>query len=83
MRQQFGDFDETFILTQLAAGRDPDSAIKMYHNTIQREVDKRRAPNAPNVISGSSQGPIKVPLDTPDQRSNALVAALKGLGLGQ
>lgn len=82
MKQQFGDFDETYILTQLANGAGPDQAIKNYQGFIQREVNKRAAPQPPNVISGSSLPPVKTPLDTPEQRNAALVAALKSQGLG-
>lgn len=82
MKQQFGDFDETYILTQLANGANPDQAIRNYQSFIQREVNKRAAPQAPQVISGSSLPAIKTPLDTADQRNAALTAALRGLGLG-
>lgn len=82
MKQQFGDFDETYILTQLANGANPDQAIRNYNAFIQREVNKRAAPQPPSVISGSSLPAIKTPLDTADQRNAALTAALKGLGLG-
>ena len=78
--QQFGDFDEDYVLARMERGEDGAEAVKAFYGMIQQRVNSALAPqqNLPPVLSGTGAPPVETQriqdLDTKSTRN--LVADL-------
>ena len=65
MRQEFGTFDETYVLTQMGAGATPDQAMRSYQQLIQGVLTQQeqqgngRGARAPRVLAGGGVLPME------------------------
>lgn len=69
LKDEFGDFDEEFVLAKMAAGQDGAKAVKNYQRQIEKQIAARNSQGAPRGILG---GGGQVPQDSVN------VAELKG-----
>ena len=53
-----GDFDDTFVLTQIAGGKTPEQAIEAYSNLKQSIIDSHSKTPPPNLLTGPSGTPL-------------------------
>jgi hypothetical protein len=59
LSEKYGKFDETFVLTQVAAGQEIEDAVKNYHALVDQIKQEANKP-APKVLgSGSSAVPVE------------------------
>lgn len=61
LQQEFGEFDEDFVIAKMMAGMDGEQAVQAYQNAIQGQVNKRGqgAPNVPPILSGGGSVPAE------------------------
>lgn len=54
LKQEFGDFDEDYVLTKMLNGMTGEDAVKAYKQAIQQQVNQSRKPDpsVPAVLSG-------------------------------
>lgn len=58
LKQEFGDYDEDFVIAKMMAGVDGAEAVKQYQAAIQGQVNQRsRMPNVPPVLGGGGSVP--------------------------
>lgn len=58
LKQEFGDYDEHYVIAKMMAGVDGAEAVKQYQAAIQGQVNNRsRQPNVPPVLGGGSSIP--------------------------
>lgn len=59
LKQEFGDFDEHFVIAKMMAGVDGAEAVKQFQQLIQGQVNQRgqRAANLPPVLGGGGAVP--------------------------
>lgn len=58
LQQEFGDFDEHYVLAKMMAGIDGAEAVKQYQTAIQGQVnDRARRPNVPPILGGGGAVP--------------------------
>lgn len=55
-KQQYGEFDEDYVITKIANGVDPEEAVKQYQGLVQQALKQSRTP-APNVMGASGGVP--------------------------
>lgn len=83
MHTHFGDFDEEWILTRLARGKNPSEAFQEYQQFVQgiTGANNRQRKPAPNVFGGSGSVPAgqvdRSKMNTPEGRKNFIAAALE------
>ena len=55
LKQQYGEYDENYVLQAIAAGQDPEDAVKAFRGMVDQWAAKQNAPaaNAPRVMRGS------------------------------
>lgn len=63
LHNDHGDFDDTYVLTQIANGNTPDQAIKAYQDLTQSIIDSHANKPAPDLLNG----PAGTPLDQVDK----------------
>lgn len=65
LKQEFGDFDEDYVLVKMYNGMDAEGAVKEWQNKVQSLVNEsqQRTKNAPPVLSSS--GGNGVPQEQP------------------
>lgn len=56
MKQQFGDFDEEYVLSKMLAGADPEKAVQAYNQLVQTQLNQRgqTPPQFPILGGGGS-----------------------------
>lgn len=59
LKQEFGEFDEKFVLSQMANGMSGEDAVKAFYDTVQQFAQKQQAPlqGLPKVLSGGGAPP--------------------------
>ena len=61
LRQQYGDYDENYVLTMMHAGMNPDQAVQQWKQTLQQAVNNvsRATPQEPGppFLGGGSAPP--------------------------
>ena len=58
LKQEFGDYDEHYVIAKMMAGVDGAEAVKQYQAAIQGQVNSRaRQPNVPTVLGGGGSIP--------------------------
>lgn len=58
LKQEFGDYDEHYVIAKMMAGVDGAEAVKQYQAAIQGQVNSRaRQPNVPPVLGGGGSIP--------------------------
>jgi len=84
MHTHFGDFDDEWILTRLARGKNPNEAFQEYEQFvqgIQGGANNRQRKPAPNVFAGSGSVPAgqvdRSKMNTPQGRKDFIAAALE------
>jgi hypothetical protein len=61
LKQQYGEYDRTWVLRAIAAGADPEEAVQEFHQLVQNVVNQRAKAPAPKVLSGSGLPPVNKP----------------------
>lgn len=61
MHTEHGDFNDEFVLAQIASGKTPQEAVEAF-NTIKKSIIDSHSETAPNLLSG----PAGTPLDQVD-----------------
>jgi len=61
LRNQYGDYDRTWVLRAIAAGSEPEEAVQEFQNLVQSVVNQRAKAPAPRVLSGSGALPSNRP----------------------
>jgi len=51
---KYGDFNEDFVLTQLAKGLDGDAAVQLWNETVQGAINSRRSQKPPPAVLGGN-----------------------------
>lgn len=58
LRQQYGDYDERYVITMAASGMHPEEAVKAYHEMVNNIRQQPRADaNLPRIVSPSNGMP--------------------------
>lgn len=58
LRQQYGDYDERYVITMAASGMHPEEAVKAYHEMVNNIRSQPRADaNLPRIVSPSNGMP--------------------------
>lgn len=58
LKEEFGDYDEHYVIAKMMAGVDGAEAVKQYQAAIQGQVNQRsRQPNVPPVLGGGGSIP--------------------------
>lgn len=57
LKEEFGDFDEDYVLTKMLKGMSGDKAVKAYQKAVRKNQAASNAANAPSVLSGGGQVP--------------------------
>lgn len=58
LKQEYGEFDDDYVLAKMYAGMDGEEAVQAYQQKIQGQVDDRsRRPNVPRVLGGGGSVP--------------------------
>lgn len=65
LKEKYGDYDEEFVLTQMAAGADPETAVQSYMSLVERIKTDSNRPQAPTVVGGGLGG-VVAPLEIKD-----------------
>lgn len=79
LKQEFGDFDEDYVLAKMNAGKSGEEAVRAYHAAIQGQVNQRsRMPNVGPVLGGGGAIPQegKSITDASPKETKALVAQI-------
>jgi vacuolar-type H+-ATPase subunit I/STV1 len=82
MHTKHGDFDDDYILAQLANGHSPDKAIEKYNELIQKVSSPARKP-PPTVLTGGSVPSGQVDLSSLKNRTSRVDLVSKILEAGQ
>ncbi len=86
LKQEFGDFDEDYVLTKLYQGMSGEDAVKAYQGLVQQHVNKANQPGAslPPILSGGGSLPndVKNVAELPRNDVKNLVAQLLSQGQG-
>lgn len=79
LKTEFGDYDETYVLSQMMAGKSGEEAVKAYQSLIEQNARQvNQAGEAPPVLSGGgshAQQPIN-PGELSNKDTQSLVANL-------
>lgn len=65
LEQEYGPYDQEFVLTQMAAGADPETAVQAYLSLVDRIKTESNRPQAPTVVGGGLGG-VVAPLEIKD-----------------
>ncbi len=58
LKQEYGDFNERFVIAQMMAGMDGEEAVQSYMQEVQGQVNQRsQRPNLPTVLGGGGSVP--------------------------
>lgn len=79
LKNEFGDFDEQFVVAKMMAGSSGEQAVQAYNAAIQAQVDKRsRTPNVGPILGGGGAVPQggKSVTDASAKETKALVAQI-------
>lgn len=58
LKEEFGDYDEHYVIAKMMAGVDGAEAVKQYQQAIQGQVNQRaRTPNVPPILGGGGSVP--------------------------
>ena len=58
LREQYGDYDERYVITMAASGMHPEEAVKAYHEMVNNIRSQPRADaNLPRIVSPSNGMP--------------------------
>lgn len=58
LKDEFGDFDEEFVLAKMAAGQDGAKAVKNYQRQLEKRIAARNSDSAPRgILGGGGQVP--------------------------
>lgn len=58
LRQQYGDYDERYVITMAASGMHPEDAVKAYHDMVNNIRQQPRADaNLPRIVNPSNGMP--------------------------
>lgn len=58
LKQEYGEYDEDFVMAKMMAGMDGEEAVQMYQQRIQGQVnDRSRRPNVPTILGGGGSVP--------------------------
>jgi hypothetical protein len=82
MHTKHGDFDDDYILAQLANGHSPDKAIEKYNELIQKVSSPAKKPPPPTLAGGSVPSG-QVDLSTLKNRTSRVDLVSKILEAGQ
>jgi hypothetical protein len=78
LHDEFGDFDERFVLGQIVSGMNPDDAIKSWNDTISTHVQTHVQKNngVPHILGGGGvpTGQQLTPKDLDRKQTQSLVA---------
>lgn len=78
LHEEFGDFDERFVLGQIVSGMSPDDAIKSWNETINSHVQTHVQKNngVPHILGGGGvpTGQQLTPKDLDRKQTQSLVA---------
>jgi hypothetical protein len=58
LHNEHGEFDDTFVISQLANGATPDDAIKAWEALVQNVIDSRKNPPPPIMGSENAGSPL-------------------------
>lgn len=63
LKDEFGDFDEDYVLAKMYRGMDGETAVKQWQNTIQEQLNKNgsgeQKPRLPAILSGGGVVPAE------------------------
>lgn len=60
LKQEFGDFDEDYVIAKMLAGMDGEQAVQAFQQSIQGRVNERaQSPNIPPILSGGGSVPTE------------------------
>jgi hypothetical protein len=79
LKDEFGDFDEEFVLAKMAAGQDGAKAVKAYQKNLKQLIAKQNAGSAPSgILGGGGQVPQETvnPAELNNKDVTKLVAGL-------
>jgi len=76
LEQQYGNFDEDYVVTLIASGVDPEVAVRKFQDTIGSYSANRPGKAAPKVLSSSGGGGVPANLPDPTQLSSKDTQAL-------
>ena len=78
LKTKNGDFDETFVLTQMLNGATPDQAIGAWNGVVESIRSGQNRPLAPNVMpaGGAVPAPVTNAKDLSDKDTRGLVAQM-------
>lgn len=58
LKDEFGDYDEQYVLAKMAAGVDGAKAVKQYQKELEKRIAQRNSQNAPTgILGGGGQVP--------------------------
>lgn len=57
LKQEFGEFDERYVLSQMMAGMDGEQAVQAFQQLVQGQVNQRSAPPVPPILGGGGAIP--------------------------
>lgn len=57
LHEEYGDYDETFVMTRIVQGADPKQAVADYNQMIQNGINSRTSRPAPAILGGSGSVP--------------------------
>lgn len=80
MKQQFGEFDEDYVLTKMANGIDPETAVQQYQSLVETRASSRNqaSQNAPRIMGAGGGLPSNQvdPAQLTDKDTKSLVAQM-------
>lgn len=63
LKAKYGEFNEQFVLAQMFAGSDPDTAVKEYQQLVETISSDAQRPKAPKILGSGSIVPGESGLD--------------------
>lgn len=76
LHTKHGDFDDMFVISQLANGATPDQAIAAWNSLVQNVIDSRKTP--PPIMGSETAGS---PLDQVDKTKLSDASVRKSIGV--
>jgi len=65
LHESYGEFDEDYVFTKMAAGVDGEVAVRQYQELVPPQVQQTRTP-APKVLGSSGVGSGGIPTSSPE-----------------
>jgi len=56
LKQQYGEYDDEYVLAKIASGAEPEAAVQAYFNFVEQVTGKPREENTPYPVLGGSGG---------------------------